>query len=120
MLRNLSRKQALLHVLSGGYWFRRAKSDDATGADKVVLVKMGEAAAAHLCKSKSLARKIFDGLTSMELHAVSNPLEANAAELMVNRARCLLYIGHRRKIICSSACYQTHAYDIIFFSFSFL
>ena len=90
VLLNLVRKQALIHVLSGGYWFRRVKDGDAN--DRVALVKIGKAAAAHLLKSNSLARKLFDGMTSNELpDTEKNPLAAIDAELMVCKSTCIAY-----------------------------
>jgi hypothetical protein len=80
-MRNLMRKQALLHVLLGGYWFFRVCSD---GIVVVILVKLGQAAAAHLASSKSLARKILDNMTSQELpDATEHPFDKLDAEFMV-------------------------------------
>ncbi len=81
VLCNLARKQALLHVLSGGYWFFRACFDGVVG---VKLVKLGEAAAAHLLSSKSLARQIFNNMTSQELpDATEHPFDKLDSEFMV-------------------------------------
>ncbi len=84
MLLNVFRKQAIIHVLSGGYWFRRVKGGHVNGNDRVALVKMGKAAAAHIHKSNSLARRLFDNMTSNELpDAEKSPLAAVEPELMV-------------------------------------
>lgn len=90
IMKNLMRKLALLHVLLGGYWFRRVLCD---GNPQVKLFKMGPAAAAHVANPKSLAHKVLDSMTSSELPEEdpdADPLRRLDSELMVRNQFCPL------------------------------
>ncbi len=115
VLLKLFRKMGLIHVLSGGYWFREYDGE-------TELVKMGTAATAHLCNRNSLAHRVFANMTCNDIPEPEcdvNPFKSIDEELVVCLhivLTCFLYeSGHVSGHLYVSGHVSGHLSGLIWF-----